>query len=352
MDDDRRSRTGTLAVLLAATCFGTLGPVSRLAYEHGMTPLAFVTWRAAIGAILVVAIVVARSGGRLPWSGLRGLSVRARASLTVAALTGLALNLAMFTAFDRIAIALALLGFYTYPVMVMLVVAALERRHPARAELIALVMAVTGMAIVVVGQMDPTGGLRVDAVGLVLVLFAAAAQTVFVTVSRRGYPTIPIDQATAFILTADAVIYLAVALIAGVGASIVLPINEPATWPLLLLGGVLGAGIPSLLFLAGIRLIGGVRTGILAMWEPVTGTILAAVVLGELLKPVQVAGGVLVIAAAILLQVSAARSRSAFAPSRALRASAPSTPSQDQAPGMTSEGTPLDIGPEASVPLL
>ncbi len=38
------------------------------------------------------------------------------------------------------------------------------------------------------------------------------------------------------------------------------------------------------------------------MLEPVTGTILAAALLGESLEPIQVAGGVLVILAGILLQ--------------------------------------------------
>ncbi len=77
-------------------------------------------------------------------------------------------------------------------------------------------------------------------------------------------------------------------------------------WPYLLLGGVVGAGIPTTLFIVGVRRIGGVRASILAMLEPVTGTILAALVLGETLRPVQVVGGLLVIAAGILLQRSPA----------------------------------------------
>ena len=43
--------------------------------------------------------------------------------------------------------------------------------------------------------------------------------------------------------------------------------------------GIFGAGIPTTLFLVGIRWIGGVRAGILALFEPVVGTLLAAALL-------------------------------------------------------------------------
>ena len=38
--------------------------------------------------------------------------------MLLAAIMGFTLNLSMFIAFDRITVALALLGFYTYPAMV------------------------------------------------------------------------------------------------------------------------------------------------------------------------------------------------------------------------------------------
>jgi hypothetical protein len=40
------------------------------------------------------------------------------------------------------------------------------------------------------------------------------------------------------------------------------------------------------------------------MFEPVTGTLLAAVLLGETLRPVQVLGGALILGAGVLLQRS------------------------------------------------
>ena len=44
---------GFAVVLLGATLFGTLGPVSHFVYEAGMEPIPFVAWRALLGALTV-----------------------------------------------------------------------------------------------------------------------------------------------------------------------------------------------------------------------------------------------------------------------------------------------------------
>lgn len=304
MHPDRRALLGTLAVLAAAACFGTLGPLSRFAYDAGMTPLGFVTWRAGLGALVVLVLVAQRTSRGRPLVGLGGLSRRARASLLAAVVSGIVLNLAIFIAFGRITIALALLGFYTYPAMITVAITIRDRRRPDGFHLAALAMALVGMAVVVLGQVDPVAGVRFDLIGLALALVAAVCQTVFVLISRRGYAAVPTDEATLVVLGGGAVGYLAIALAAGDLAAVTAPFRSPDTLPYLLLGGILGAGVPSLLFLTGIRWIGGVRTGILAMFEPVTGTLLAAILLAEALQPIQVVGGALVLGAGVLLQRS------------------------------------------------
>lgn len=306
MHPDRRALLGTLAIITAAACFGTLGPLSRLAYDVGLTPLGFTAWRAGLGALVVGGLVVLRTARGRPLVGLRGLSPRARVSLLVAVVCGIVVNLAIFVAFGRITVALALLGFYTYPVLVTLAISIRERHRPDGVQLTALAMAVMGMAVVVLGQLDPAAGVRFELIGLGLALLAAAGQTIFVLVSRRGYAAIPTDEATLVILGGGMIGYLVIAVVIGDLGALTAPFSTPAGWPFLLLAGTVGAGIPSLLFLTAVRWIGGVRTGILAMFEPVTGTLLAAVLLGEALRPVQALGGALILGAGVLLQRSRA----------------------------------------------
>jgi drug/metabolite transporter (DMT)-like permease len=144
----------------------------------------------------------------------------------------------------------------------------------------------------------------VDALGVGLALVAAACQTVFVTISRDGYRSVPADQAMGAILAGTAVACLVIALVSGAAGELAVPLREPAVLPILLAAGTAGAGLPSLLFLAGIRLIGGTRTGILMLLEPVVALLLAAWLLGEALRPIQLVGGAAVLAAALLIQRS------------------------------------------------
>ena len=60
-----------------------------------------------------------------------------------------------------------------------------------------------------------------------------------------------------------------------------------------------------MLFLTGIRLVGGTAAGILMLFEPVVGVLLAAWLLSEGLAPIQVLGGVAILAAALILQRAA-----------------------------------------------
>lgn len=321
MSPTRRRVLGTLAIVVAATCFGTLGTLSRLAYDAGMTPLGFATWRAFFGAILLTIVVVALARRGRPMVRLRDVRRQAVGALAVAAAAGIILNLAVFIAFGRITVALALLAFYTYPAMVAVVAIVIERRRPDRLELLALGLALGGMILVVAGQLEPGAGLVIDGLGLGLALLAAVAQTVYITTSR-GYAAIPTEQAAPILLWVAALAFVVIAALGDSLDSLGEPLRNPAAWPYLLVAGLLGAGVPSLLFLVAIRLIGPVRTGILAMLEPVTGTVLAALILGETLGPIQLVGGALVIAAGVLLQ---------GAPTPA--GAPPTHPSQVPAPG-------------------
>jgi drug/metabolite transporter, DME family len=294
---------GFAIVIVSASLFGMLGPLSRFAYEAGMEPPAFVAWRAVIGFLALGAYVglrVRRGATRLVRFG--DLRVSARAAMLAAALAGTILNLCMFIAFDRITIALALLGFYTYPALVAGANVALGREPLDRARVVALGLAIAGMIAVVASQLDPAAGIRLDAIGIGLALGAAVCQTIFVLLARDGYPEVPTEQAMTTVLLVSCIGAILVALLAGGPASLLQPVVDPSLLPLLIFTGVAAAAIPSLGFLTGIRLIGGTRAGILMLFEPVVGVALAAWLLSEALAPIQIVGAAAILGAAVLLQ--------------------------------------------------
>src|SRR3954451_23275986 len=301
MSEVRRPWTAGALVLIGATLFGTLGPLSRTAYDAGLTPFAWVAWRAGAGALGLWTVIALRRGGRSMVDGLRAATPSARRWLLVATVAAACLNLAIFVAFQRTAIALALLLFYTYPAIVAVVSALLGHERLDRTRVVALGLAIVGMVAVVAGGLGGSESLAVDGLGIGLALVAAGCQTTFV-VASRGYPTLRTEEAMGSILAGSAVVAIVVTLVFEGGPALALPLGEPPLLALLIGVGLFVAALPSFLFLTGIRRLGPIRAGILMLFEPVVGVGLAALLLGEAVTPLQVIGGATILAAAALVQ--------------------------------------------------
>jgi drug/metabolite transporter (DMT)-like permease len=301
MPTPRAGWLGALIVIVAAALFGALGVASRSAYDAGVQPFAFVAWRAAVGTLGIGLVVVALHGPRAAWTNLASSGRAARSALGFGMLLAAGVNLSMFLAFDRTTIALALLGFYTYPAMVAAASGILGREPLDLARLVALGLALAGMAAVVLGGLGTTEAVRIDALGIALGLAAAGFQTAFVLTSRR-FSAVRADVAMGTILAGSAVIAAAVSVATGGVAALTQPLDSLNVVLMLVGVGLFAAALPSVLFLIGIRWIGGVRTGILMLFEPVVGVVLAAIFLAEGLHPLQIAGGATILAAAFIVQ--------------------------------------------------
>ena len=301
---------GSLTVVVAACLFSLLGVFSRFAYDQGVTPYAFVTWRSGVAAVAIFVLIWIglRRGARLvSW---RSLPRRDRVALGVAALAGASLDVTMFLAYEKVPVAIVLLCFYLFPAMVAGASALLGWEPMDRVRGAALLIALGGMvAVVAGGQAVAEVGATIDPLGVVLAIGSAVSQTVFVLVSRRGYRQVPTDQAMGVVLTTSAVIATGLAIVSGALDSVWTPFSSPPLLAMLVFAGVFAAAVPSFLFLAGIRWIGGVKAGILMLAQAPVGVALAAIFLNEGIGPLQIAGGVAILAAAVIIQRSAARTR-------------------------------------------
>jgi drug/metabolite transporter, DME family len=292
---------GALLIVIAASSFGVLGPIARIADGAGVSSLALVTWRAGVGAIVVLVFLAARAaaGSRL-WSPWRELPLRDRLLVSLAAPTNAALNLGMFIAFLRIGIALALLIFYIYPALVALASVIWFGERLDRLRWAALGISMTGVVLVVAGAGD-LGSL--DVLGIGLAFIGALAQTFYALAAHHGFRAVPGTQAAVVTMGGAALVYFVVALLIGRLPEMGQPLDSlAALWPVLV-AGVLGAGLATVCFIGGIRLLGAPRATILSTLEPVVGVALAAVLFGTLPTPLQFVGGALIIAAGIVLQL-------------------------------------------------
>jgi drug/metabolite transporter (DMT)-like permease len=229
------------------------------------------------------------------------------------------MNLLLFASFSVMAVAIVMTLFYMYPVLVMVAMAAmgLERVTPLR--LGALVMAMAGLVLVVGSQVGPEAHVTLAGVGLALA--AAVCQAAYLVVSRDGYTSVPAVQATSLILLGGMFISGTAALLTGGLTSLDSWVVDPVVWIAVLLAGTIGAALPKVMVLMGVRRIGGTRTAMVMLAEPVVAVVAAAIVLGQPLTLPEVLGGGAILAAAALVQrptIGDARPRSGPEPAAAV----------------------------------
>lgn len=290
---------GVLYATGAGIALGTLGPVSNLAYGAGMSSPTFAALRASIGAIVLGLVFLSGHG---EWTSLRGLSTRERGLLTLTATAQAVLSLCVFAAYGAMAVALVLAVYFCYPLLVAIASVALGRERLTATRVAALAIALVGLGTVVLG--GATSGLGAFTVaGLVLAAMAAICQATYLVASRSGFTRVASQQATAVILTGAAVLMAIVALPAEfVSGHPGAWLGSPVAWVSILVAGILGAAVAKVWMLRGVRRVGGTRAAVLMLAEPLTGVLLAALLLGQAMSPVQMAGGVAVLGGAILAQ--------------------------------------------------
>src|SRR5689334_23608372 len=113
----RPAATGAVLVVATALALALDGPVARAAYRHGLDPAAFGFWRACAGALVLGGFLAIRPRPGL-LAAIRRLHRAAVLRLALAALAGLGLNLALFEAFARLPVAVAVATFGCYPLLV------------------------------------------------------------------------------------------------------------------------------------------------------------------------------------------------------------------------------------------
>jgi drug/metabolite transporter (DMT)-like permease len=287
---------GAVLIVGSALAFALDGPMAQAAYQRGLDPATFGFWRASAGALVLGGWLAARlRPGAMAgiWQLRRAAAIR----LALAAVAGLGLNLALFEAFARLPVAVAVAGFGCYPLFVAAWEAA--RRPPAGAASLAMaVVAIAGLMLLI----RPDRSASVPIAGLLLALLAAVLHAAYILLGRGGWGQVGDGTAT-FLIVATAAVGLGAMAAVTRPAAVLAPVTSPGLTGLLLLleGAVAGAAAP-LLFLAGLRRIGATQTAVLSLCEPLAATLLAAVMFGQLLAPCQLLGGALLLGAGIAVQ--------------------------------------------------
>jgi len=288
---------GLLKVLAAAAAMGTLGPVAALAYGQGVEPATFSALRAGIGATILGALVLSR---RQPSVSLVRLPSRQRAMLALAVGVNGLMNLVLFFAFGAMAVGLVMVIFYSYPVIVALMSAALGRERLTPVRILALAVACAGLALVLGSQLGPEA--HATAVGMALAGIAATCHAVYLVAVRGGFDDVPGVQATAVVLVGGLAISGTAALVIGGAGAAGDWLASPVAWAAILCAGTIGA-LPKVWIIGGVRLIGATRAAVALLTEPVVAVVVAALALGQQLTVLELVGGAAILVAVVVVQL-------------------------------------------------
>ena len=275
---------GVIFALLSAAGFSTLGLFAKLIYADGMSLPQALAWRFSVAALLlwvIVALTRRRGGGRrlfiVALLGIFGFAPQAGLYF----LTVKILNPGITS-----------LLLYLYPSFVLLLSIIFLRKRPNHIQLLSLALSLAGCAITLFRPgAYPVVGL---AIGAVMALVYGA----YLVVAERLLVDIDHIWGTAILMTSGACVYWTVTLASG---PVVVPthLREAA--------GILGAGIISsvvavTLLFAAISRIGAADTSLLSTLEPVLTIVLSGIFLGERLGAPQAIGGLLILAAVVVLR--------------------------------------------------
>ena len=292
-------------MLLSACAFGS-GPLfAKPVYALGVDWHVLSAWRFLFGAAVAWLWVLAWPG---PHAGLRRLSRRAVLVAVALGVLYTGNSATYYAGLETVSASLAALIVYIYPALVAVLTLRFGRKLEGRRAWTALGVALVGVALSVGGI---PAGTAPPLVGLALIIASPIIYSLWIVLAARLSGERAENEtsrgaeaagATALMMSATAGIYWVSALLLG---RQVLPAEVPAdAWPGLVGVGLISTFVAIQAFYAGAQRVGAVQAALVSTVEPIWTIALAALLLGDRLAPIQLAGGGLIIAAVLLAQTT------------------------------------------------
>jgi drug/metabolite transporter (DMT)-like permease len=277
--------SANLALAGLATSWGFVA-VLAAAVDLEAEPLAFLRLVLAAATLALAAVLLRRAESLRPGGRLGAL-------IALGVVQG-AHWLLFFEAVKLGSVAIAVLTFYTAPLVLAVLAPAFLVERLSRVALAALVPGAAGLALI----------------ALAAGLGSAVTYAVLVILSKRLLVAQVEPLTVAFWDCFVGALAVAPALLL---AGRVLP-ESGREWGAALLLGVVFSGLSTLVYAALLRHVTAQAAGILTFLEPVAAVLLAWALLGEHLGAATVAGGVLVVLAGVIVVVLEPRADAAAAP--------------------------------------
>ncbi|PPR11887.1 MAG: hypothetical protein CFH41_00763 [Alphaproteobacteria bacterium MarineAlpha11_Bin1] len=272
--------TGYFIVVIGALAFAGNNVFAVLSYEAGTTPLTLITGR-MIFTLIALTLIMKLLGLTIP------LPKKERnAALGLGLLNG-AMAFCLMSAFDYVAVGLAVLVFYLYPLLTGISAWITGQERLNTGLVVGLIGGFVGLALALEITGDSANSIGVTLAGSAALLMAATA-----LLSARVLKTDNARSVTLHMHISAAAMFVIVSIILG-------ELSLPETS----LGWIAYLSVPVFYtiaiasFFTGIAHIGAVRTSLVMNLEPIGSIALGFLLLGQILSPRQLLGAAIVIVA-------------------------------------------------------
>lgn len=280
---DRSRALGAGLVAVSAASFGAMAIFARLALAEGVDVPTMLFLRFAVAGGLLAAFMA--MSGRA-WPTGRNLWIL----ILMGAVGYVGQSFCFFSALGHASAGLVALLLYLYPFIVTVLSVLFLGERLTRLRIGAVLAALCGTALILGSGIDGSP------LGIGFGLAAALIYSVYILVGGKVLrEEDPLAAATVVMLAAAAVF----------GAQMLLQVpalpTTPTAWAAVLAIALVSTIVAMVGFFAGMRRLGAADAATLSTLEPVVTFVLAALVLGEPVGPLQVLGGGIVLAAVAAL---------------------------------------------------
>lgn len=287
---------GIFFVFIAASSFAFKGIIAKLAFQQGVDIATLIFLRFAISTPLFwLSFYFIKRGSNTFCVTIQDFKI--------CFLTGflfLISALTDFAAISLMAVSIERVIFFTYPCLIMLLIAILTRKLPPISNIIAFIITYLGIAMIIGITSDWSVFIK-NLLGTSLALIAAISYAFYLTKSQNLILKLGAIKFTVISNTITFVLLLLYYICSG--KSVALSINQNSLFYIFLIA-VFCTVIPFFLLFEGIKRIGVSQTGIISMIGPSITVLSACLLLGEKLNTHQIIGILITIFGILILKLS------------------------------------------------
>ncbi len=262
---------------------------------HPIDPLILSQTRTSVSLLVLLPLLVGRRG----WQRIALPRPDLIRCLVLGMLGVAASNYFYYVAIQRTSVAIAIVVQYTAPVWVLLYVVARGQQKLSLQKVTAVMVAIAGIALTIGIIGANSGGLHLDSFGLIAALLASFSFAFYNVGGHRVLARHDRWRVLVWTLGSAAVLWLFL----NPPWKVVAERYTGAQWSFLFLFSMISVLGSFSLYFQGLQHLEPTRAIIASCLEPVFSILLAAAFLGEVVRPIQTLGIVLVLAAIVIVQL-------------------------------------------------